>query len=120
MALTKELVGEIEGWGSPVDLYQGDRRPSIYPLTKGSVLMSTQDHLGHQEGARQGMSTKSKAGLVLVGFLLIAGALMFTEHRAHVLGLFIWLPLLACPLMNVFMHGCGYHDLRRLGRTARI
>ena len=72
--------------------------------------MSMQDHLGHQERAQEGMSTKFKAGLVLIGFLLIGGALMFTEHRAHVIGLFIWLPLLACPLMHVFMHGGhGHH-----------
>jgi Protein of unknown function (DUF2933) len=47
----------------------------------------------------------SRAGLVLLGFLIIAGALLFTEHRAHVLGLLLWLPLLACPLMHIFMHG---------------
>jgi hypothetical protein len=40
----------------------------------------------------------------MLGFLLIAGALLFTEHRAHVLGILIWLPLLACPLMHIFMH----------------
>jgi hypothetical protein len=56
------------------------------------------------------MSMKSKAGIVLAGFLIIAGGLLFTEHRAHVLGLLIWLPLLACPLMHVFMHGGhGHH-----------
>lgn len=71
--------------------------------------MSMQDHLGHQEQAREGMSMKSKAGLVLAGFLIIAGALLFTEHRAHVLGLLIWLPLLACPLMHMFMHGGHGH-----------
>lgn len=70
--------------------------------------MSVQDHFGHQERA-QGMSAKSKAGLVLAGFLIIAFALLFTEHRAHVLGLFIWLPLLACPLMHFFMHGGHGH-----------
>ena len=69
--------------------------------------MSVQDHFGHQEQA-QGMSAKSKAGLVLAGFLIIAFALLFTEHRAHVLGLFIWLPLLACPLMHMFMHHGGH------------
>jgi hypothetical protein len=47
----------------------------------------------------------SRAGLVLIGFLIIAGALLFTEHRAHVLGALVWLPLLACPLMHLFMHG---------------
>ena len=72
--------------------------------------MSAQDHFGHQRRTRPGMSVKSKAGLVLVGFLIIASALLFTEHRAHVLGLLIWLPLLACPLMHVFMHGGhGHH-----------
>jgi hypothetical protein len=43
--------------------------------------------------------------LVLVGFLLIGGALLFTEHRAHVLGALIYLPLWLCPLMHFFMHG---------------
>jgi len=71
--------------------------------------MSTQDQSGHPPAAA-GMSIKSKAGIVLVGFLIIAGALLFTEHRAHVLGLLIWIPLLACPLMHVFMHrGHGHH-----------
>ena len=41
--------------------------------------MSVQDQFGQQ--ARQGMSTKSKAGIVLVGFLIIAFALLFTEHK---------------------------------------
>ena len=74
--------------------------------------MSMQDHLGHQDDARgEGTSTKSKAVLVLIAFLIIAGALMFTEHRAHVLGVLIWLPLLACPFMHMFMHGGhGHHD----------
>ena len=48
---------------------------------------------------------KSRAGLVLIGFLVIAGALLFTEHRAHVLGALVFLPLLLCPLMHIFMHG---------------
>jgi hypothetical protein len=56
----------------------------------------------------------SRAGLVLVGFLIIGGAFLFTEHRAHVLGVLVWLPLLLCPLMHLFMHGGhgshGGHD----------
>ncbi|WP_063986308.1 DUF2933 domain-containing protein [Bradyrhizobium sp.] len=72
--------------------------------------MSVQDHSGYGGRPQKGMSTKAKAGLVLVGFLVIAGALLFTEHRAHVLGLLLWLPLLACPLMHLFMHGGhGHH-----------
>ncbi|WP_035725710.1 DUF2933 domain-containing protein [Bradyrhizobium murdochi] len=73
--------------------------------------MSVQDHSGHQEPAREGISLKSRIGLVLAGFLIIAGALLFTEHQAHVLGLLVWLPLLACPLMHLFMHGgLGHGD----------
>ncbi len=71
--------------------------------------MSVHDHSGQPE-LRQGTSLQSRVWLVLIGFLIIAGALLFTEHRAHVLGLLIWLPLLACPLMHMFMHGGhGHH-----------
>ena len=58
---------------------------------------------------------KTTSGLVMCGFLLVAGFYLFTEHRAHVLGLFIWLPLLACPLMHLFMHhgGHGHHHAER-------
>jgi len=72
--------------------------------------MSVQDHFGNHEPEGAGPSAKSRAPLVLIGFLIVAGALLFTEHRAHVLGLLIWLPLLACPLMHLFMHhGHGHH-----------
>ena len=43
--------------------------------------------------------------IALIAFLAIAGLLLLTEHRAHVLGVLIYLPLLACPLMHLFMHG---------------
>lgn len=61
-------------------------------------------------GPRAG-SRSLRFGLVLLGFLVIAGALLFTEHRAHVLGALIYLPLLICPLMHIFMHGGhgGHH-----------
>ena len=65
--------------------------------------MSIHDH-SHQEGP-QGSFLTSRAGLVLIGFLVIAGALLFTEHRAHVLGALIWLVPLGCIAMHLFMHG---------------
>lgn len=46
----------------------------------------------------------SRPGFVFIGFAIVAGALLFTEHRAHVLGVLIWLPLLACAFMHFFMH----------------
>jgi hypothetical protein len=72
--------------------------------------MSIHDHSHGESEAPQGSFLTSRAGLVFIGFAVIAGTLLFTEHRAHVLGLLIWLPLLACPLMHVFMHhGHGGH-----------
>ena len=52
----------------------------------------------------------SKARWVFYGFLAVAGFFLFTEHRAHVLGVLPYLFLLACPLMHLFMHhGHGAH-----------
>ncbi|WP_084485014.1 DUF2933 domain-containing protein [Methylosinus sp. LW3] len=70
---------------------------------------------GNSSGDQSGGGLlRSRAGFVLIGFLLIGGFLLFTEHRAHVLGLLVWLPVLACPLMHLFMHGGhgghGGHD----------
>jgi hypothetical protein len=72
--------------------------------------MSVQDHSSDDRSAQEGMSLRSRIGLVLAGFLVIAGALLFTEHQAHVVGVLVWLPLLACPLMHLFMHGGHRHD----------
>ena len=46
-----------------------------------------------------------------IGFLLVGGFFLLTEHTAHVFGLLPWLLILACPLMHLFMHhGHGHHD----------
>jgi len=53
---------------------------------------------------------RSRGGLVLAGFLIVAGYFLVTEHTAHLLGALPWLLLLACPLMHLFMHhGHGGH-----------
>lgn len=57
------------------------------------------------EGPPSRISPRLRMGLALAGFLVIAGALLLTEHRAHVLGALIYVPLLLCPLLHVFMHG---------------
>lgn len=49
----------------------------------------------------------SRSGLVLVGFLLIAGFFVLTEHTAHLLGVLPYLLLLACPLLHLFHRGHG-------------
>jgi len=47
---------------------------------------------------------RSRSGLVLLAFLLIAGFFLVTEHAAHLLGILPFLLLLACPLLH-FLHG---------------
>ena len=61
----------------------------------------------HQTGDGNGM--KSRAKWVFMGFALIAAYFFITEHQAHVTTWLaqygIFLLLLACPLMHLFMHG---------------
>ncbi|MEO8655420.1 MAG: DUF2933 domain-containing protein [Ramlibacter sp.] len=45
---------------------------------------------------------------VLIGFLAVAGFFLWTEHRAHLLGWWPYLLVLACPLMHLFHHGHGH------------
>ena len=47
---------------------------------------------------------RTKGGVVLCGFLIVAGFYLLTEHTAHVLGVLPFLLLAACPLMHMFMH----------------
>ena len=63
----------------------------------------------HNHDEPRGSFLASPARLVLIGFIVIAGALLFTEHRAHVLGWLVFLPLFLCPLMHIFMHGGHGH-----------
>jgi hypothetical protein len=52
---------------------------------------------------------RTRSGIVLIGFLAIAGFFLWTEHRAHLLGALPYALLLACPLMHHFMHGGHGH-----------
>ncbi|EIG57391.1 Protein of unknown function (DUF2933) [Bradyrhizobium sp. WSM1253] len=67
--------------------------------------MTLPDHVHDQSGARRGLSRNSLIVMGLAVIAAISGALLFTQHQAHVLGALLWLPLLACPLMHFFMHG---------------
>jgi len=61
--------------------------------------------------------TRSRNSLVLVGFLIVAGFFLVTEHRAHLFGILPFLLLLACPLLHSFMHGS--HGSHGGGDSAR-
>ena len=68
--------------------------------------MSEQNH-SHEDKRPQNFFS-SRGRIVLIGFLLIAGYFLITEHSAHLALAIPYLPyalLLACPLMHVFMHG---------------
>ena len=65
------------------------------------------NHEQHTDHSRGGIGTfvRSRTGLALIGFLLIAGFFLVTEHTAHVFGVLPYALLLLCPLLHLFMHG---------------
>ena len=81
--------------------------------------------MAHEHGSHNEGSTPSAAKWVFIGFLLVAGYFLFTEHRAHLSGWLssygIWILLLACPLMHLFMHrghGHGGHGSSDASKTS--
>jgi hypothetical protein len=55
----------------------------------------------------------SRGGVALLIVAAVSGLLLFTEHRAHVLGLLPFAFVLACPLMHLFMHHGHHHGGHR-------
>lgn len=62
-------------------------------------------HDEHGHPLRPKGASPYRVSVTLVGFLVIAGFLLLTEHTAHVFGALPYLLLLACPLLHLFMHG---------------
>ena len=52
---------------------------------------------------------RSKGGIALIGFGLVAAFYILREHYEHALGALPYLLLLACPLMHLFVHRGGHH-----------
>lgn len=77
----------------------------------------------HRHEPDHGGKTKSRTKWVFIGFAAIAAYFLIAEHKAHLSGWLsaygIWLLLLACPLLHMFMHGShgghGGHDRDRNG-----
>jgi hypothetical protein len=62
---------------------------------------------------------RTRSGIILLGFLVVAGFFLFTEHRAHVFGALPYVLIMACPLMHLFMHhGHGGHASHRGSGTS--
>ena len=47
---------------------------------------------------------RRKTTWAFIGFAIVAGFFLLTEHRAHLLGVLPFLILLACPLLHMFHH----------------
>ena len=60
-----------------------------------------------QQPQKTGPWFRTRSGLVLTAFLVIAGFFLVTEHTAHLLGILPYLLLLACPLLHFFHGGHG-------------
>jgi len=54
-----------------------------------------------------------RAKWALIGFLAVAGFFLFTEHRAHALGVLPFLLLALCPLLHLFGHGGHDHGAEK-------
>ncbi len=65
-------------------------------------------HEGHTHHEEHRPRWRLPTNWVLIGFLVVAGYFLVTEHRAHVVPYLPYALLLACPLMHLF-HGHGGH-----------
>ncbi|MBI2308532.1 MAG: DUF2933 domain-containing protein [Rhodocyclales bacterium] len=71
-------------------------------------------HNGARPQSSGGWDRKSK--WAWIGFAIVAGFFLVTEHRAHLFGILPYLLLLACPLMHLFHHhGHGRHGAEHEG-----
>lgn len=55
---------------------------------------------------------------IFIGFAIVAGYYLVTEHTAHVFTLLPFALILACPLMHVFMHHGGDHGATGGGKRS--
>lgn len=71
------------------------------------------DHDHHDEGPPS--FWRSRIGIGWVVLAAVASWFLWTEHRAHLLGLLPYLFLLACPLIHLFMHRGHHHGQGHAG-----
>src|SRR3546814_20144681 len=104
----------ISDWSSDVcssDLW-GE---AVQAEHRGDRQQGGQDRMDHGENRRGFFS--SRANIVLLGFLAVAGFYLIAEHWAHVVGALPLLLLLGlCLGMHFFMHGGHRSAERRVGK----
>ncbi len=52
---------------------------------------------------------RTRAGIAVIGFALVAAFYVLREHWGHALGSLPYLLILACPLMHLFLHREHHH-----------
>lgn len=60
-----------------------------------------------------------RATIAWMVFAILAAFYLWTEHRAHLLGILPFVLLLSCPLMHLFMHHGHRHEHSNLPPTDR-
>ena len=84
---------------------------------------TTVNHQHTSSSGGIGTFLRSRAGLVLLAFLAIAGFYLVTEHTAHVFGFLPYLLILLCPILHLFMHrghgGHGGHENHEAHQSER-
>ncbi|MDE2078490.1 MAG: DUF2933 domain-containing protein [Burkholderiales bacterium] len=66
--------------------------------------------MDHKHDCEPASFWRSRYGVGLIVLGSVAGYLLWTEHRAHIVGALPFFLLLSCPLMHIFMHhGHGPH-----------
>lgn len=70
--------------------------------------MAEHSHDGHGTDGDAPRGGNRAGRWIFLGFALIAGYFLLTEHRAHVVQYLPFLLILACPLLHLF-HGHGGH-----------
>jgi hypothetical protein len=65
-------------------------------------------HSNHDQERRSSSFWSSPTGWVTLGFIVVAGYFLITEHAAHLFSILPWLLIAACPLMHLFMHHGGH------------
>ncbi|GJM01340.1 MAG: hypothetical protein DHS20C07_30190 [Methyloligella sp.] len=64
-----------------------------------------QDHEDYHRPKNKQPWWKTSFGMTVIFFFFVGGYFLAKEHSAHIGENWIWLILLACPLMHFFMHG---------------
>ena len=69
--------------------------------------------MNHDHPEKPPSFRRSRTGLAFLGLLAIAAFFLFTEHRAHALGVLPFLLLALCPLLHLFGHGGHDHGAEK-------